>query len=80
MPEKIDYLIEYLSLDIQKSAMDGLSEWSEAFTRFRDEGNYDLCQQLLRAVKTHELPLHALGIVHYSEGWLYDRMGRWKKR
>ncbi|MCL4298973.1 MAG: tetratricopeptide repeat protein [Anaerolineae bacterium] len=55
--------------------MDGLSTWGHRFTIYREAGRYDLCRRLLKMIKGQILPPQALAVIHYSEGWLYDRLG-----
>lgn len=76
MADEFGYLMEYLYFRIRANALAGLSERSTVFTQSRNAGRYDLYQRLLQVVEINELPTYVLGIVRYSDGWLYNRMGR----
>ena len=77
--DDLTYFLEYVHLQLESRPIDGLRTWSERFTQSREEGRYDLCQRLLRAVKGYDLPAYGLGIVRYGEGWLHDRTGYWQE-
>jgi len=77
-PDNLAYVEEYILLDLQQRPIDALGLLAKYFTEFRHNGQYNLCRRLLMCVKGHPMPEYGIGIVKYSEGWLYDRIGQWQ--
>jgi tetratricopeptide (TPR) repeat protein len=73
------HLVEQIRLLLSKDPIEGFMRWSTLFTQLRQAGQYDLCEELLHIIKGMEFPPYGLGIVRYSEGWLYDRSGQWEE-
>jgi tetratricopeptide (TPR) repeat protein len=77
--EELEYFIEHVRLLLDGKTMEGLSVWAQRFSELRQISQFELCQRLANAIRTADLPEHGLGVVRYSEGWLYDRMGKWQE-
>src|SRR6266702_2276392 len=77
--DELTYFQEYVRILVQKEPIEGLRVWSRRFTQYREDGQYHLCQRLLKGIKSSDLPLYGLAIIRYSEGWLYDRIGLWQE-
>jgi tetratricopeptide (TPR) repeat protein len=77
--EQLEYFIAHVRLLLDGRTMEGLDVWAGRFSELRQISEFDLCQQLANAIRTADLPKHGIGIVRYGEGWLYDRMGRWRE-
>lgn len=76
--EQLEYFIAHVRLLLDGKTMEGLAAWAQRFSELRQISQFDLCQQLVNAIRTADLPEHGLGLVRYGEGWLYDRMGKWQ--
>src|SRR5260370_41327636 len=77
--DELTYFQEYVRLLVQKEPIEGLRVWSQRFTQYREDGQYQLCRRLLKSIKSSDLPPYGLAIIRYSEGWLYDRIGLWQE-
>src|SRR5579863_1097209 len=77
--DELNYFLEYVRLLLQNKPIEGLSVWADRFTQYRKEGQYHQCFRLLQGIKSTDLPSYGMAIVRYSEGWLYDRIGRWQE-
>ena len=77
--DELNYFLEYVRLLLQKKPIEGLSVWSDRFTQYRQNGQYHQCSRLLQGIKSADMPPYGVAIVRYSEGWLYDRIGRWQE-
>jgi len=75
--EQLEYFIAHVRLILDGTTMQGLDVWAQRFSELRQISEFDLCQRLANAIRSADLPEHALGVVRYGEGWLYDRMGKW---
>jgi len=76
---RLRHFAEEIRVLVEQDPIEGLRRWSEFFTMLRRTGQYDLCHEFLHVIKSMELPRYGIGIVRYSEGWLYDRSGQWKE-
>jgi tetratricopeptide (TPR) repeat protein len=76
---ELRHFTEEIRLLVGRDPIEGLRRWSDLFTKLRQAGQYDLCQELLQVIKGMQFPLYGVGIVRYSEGWLYDRSGQWEE-
>ncbi|MEU0543897.1 tetratricopeptide repeat protein [Nocardia sp. NPDC005978] len=77
--DHLEYFIEHVRLLLEGKTMEGLDVWARRFSDLRQESEFELCQWLVNAIRTCELPGYGLGVVRYAEGWLFDRMGEWQR-
>ncbi len=76
--EQLEYFIAHVRLLLEGKTIEGLDVWAQRFSELRQISQFELCHRLAHAFRTADLPEHGLGVVRYGEGWLYDRMGKWR--
>lgn len=72
------HFVEEIRLLIERDPIEGFRRWAALHTELAQRGHFDLCDDMLLAIKGLDLPGYGLGIVRYAEGWTLDRSGDWE--
>ena len=72
------FTLEYVALLLRSDPLSAFETWKQFFREAKDNGDFQICYQLLQEIKHLALPSKIVAEIRYQEGLLQYELDNWQ--